>query len=216
MSYGIKLDFGESWGGNNSNSQSNSSTIHNCRMYSVAGCNSCYWIRGASGVVLNSNIVEGDGTQYGVKFDTNQSTVVKDFKCTGTHVEVFCSVAAIYIRCNGGQYVVDSTGTGIPQTLIEMDVPTGYPQITIYNIAYAENSKFSNKNSGAIWKFVDCSLGEPPWYPNPSNEHPYNNNAWVTTGGSFKPTCKWSPSHVLQGNYRCYVVDPILRQGTDD
>lgn len=215
--YGIKVDFGESWGGNNSDSQSNHTTIQNCRMYSVSGCVACYWIRAASGVVLSTNIVEGTGTQYGVKYDTNQSSVVKDFKCIDTHVEVACSVAAVSVRANTGCYVVDGISSGVAQTLIEFDVPSGYPQITVANISYMEsNCKFSNKNGGGIWKFIDCNLGNPPWYGGPSNVHPYANTAWVTTGGSFKPVCKYSPSHVPTGNYRCYVIDPVVLQLTDD
>ena len=215
--YGIKIDFGEAWGGSSTNSQSNHTTLNNCRIYAISGNTIAgYYIRGSSGVVINSSIVEGTGANYGVFFDTNQSTVVKNFKVDGLHIETICSNAAIYLRCNGGQYVLDNIGTGLPQVLVEMDVPSGYPQVTIYNIDFAQGSQFANKNAGAIWKFVDCNLGPPPWQPAPGTEHPYRSTAWVIGGAYFQPTGRYSEVYASQQNYRCYVIDPVLRQTVND
>lgn len=216
-SYGIKVDYGSAWGGNNSNSQSNNVTMYNCRFYTSSGAFATYYVRGCSGVEINACIAEGFAPSYAIYFNNDLSTVVKNFRVKNFHLEVACSVSAIYLRANGGEFVLDGISDIYGQTFIEFDVPTGYPQLNIHNMHWSHSAtQFANKNSGGLWKFVNCELGEAPWQTSPSNRHPYKASAWITTGAYFQPKGKYSAAHALQTSYRCYVIDPVLRQLTSD
>ena len=215
--YGFKADYGLAWGGDYSNSQSNHTQFLQCRVYNVAGATASFYIAAASGCSIRDCIVEGDPPLYGIYFNYEGSPVVKDFTVENTHIEVSCTNAAIYLRGSNGSYHISKIFNQYAQTLIEFDCPTGYPQINVSNISFTHAiTTFANKNAGAIWKFTDCELGESPWMSSPANYHPYKASAWKTTGAYFQPVGKYSPTHVLQSNYRCYVIDPILRQVTDD
>jgi len=215
--YGIMIDYGSTWGGNNSNSQSNHAQILQCRIFNVAGVTASYYIRGCSGVKLVDCIVEGFAPDYGIYFDYNGSTVVHEITIDNSHVEVACNIAAIYMRGSTGQYNVRNVFNQYSQVLVEFDCPNGYPQVNIEKVSYTHPSTtFANKNAGAVWKFVDCEFGPAPWEAGASTCHPYRSTAWKATAGYFQPTGKYSAAHALQSNYRCYVIEPILRQLTDD
>jgi len=215
--YGIYLDYGGVWGGNNSDSQCNHTQIRQCRIFNTNTVIASMFIRGASGVSIKDSIVEGFSPQYGIYFNSDSSTVVKDFTIENTHVETTCTAAAFYIRASDGQYSISKVFNQYAQTLIEFDVPSGYPQLNVDKISWTHPStKFANKNAGGVWKFTECQLGEAPWETSPAAYHPYNSSAWLAGGGYFQPTAKYSALHVLQPNYRCYVIDPVLRQLTDD
>jgi hypothetical protein len=110
--YGTYLSSGVGFwsGASNSNSQSNVSTIKQDRHYCTYPSQAAIYVGGSSGVSVIDSIIEGDETVYGIQFNSQGSTVVKDFTVDRLHLEVSdagtsqgVTGAGIYMRQFGGE-----------------------------------------------------------------------------------------------------------------
>jgi hypothetical protein len=88
--YGSYLSTGVNFwdGATLSNSQCNVSTIKQDRHYCTYPSQAAIYIGGSSGVSVIDSIIEGGETVYGIHFDSDFSTVVKDFTVERLHLEV--------------------------------------------------------------------------------------------------------------------------------
>jgi uncharacterized protein (TIGR02145 family) len=115
----VDINYGSSWGGSTSNSQSNSTTLRNVRVYSSTGSNSCIYIESCSGIHLDNVICEGGNPLDNIYFNGRNSTVVKEFSCRGLHLENTPSNSHITITSvGGGTYTFKNIFTQYPSKLI--------------------------------------------------------------------------------------------------
>ena len=90
QNYGTYLSSGFGFwdGASRSNSQCNVSTITKDRYYCTYPSKAAIYIGESSGVAVLDTIIEGGETVYGIHFNANDSTVVKDFTVERLHLEV--------------------------------------------------------------------------------------------------------------------------------
>lgn len=89
----IVLLFGESWGGSDANSASNSNMIQNCRVFGFNGAKSHVRTEAANAVIIKNFISEGFNPQYNFILDSRGSTTV-----------TFCDIEDIHLESTGGTY----------------------------------------------------------------------------------------------------------------
>jgi len=96
------LRTGKDWGGNNNNSQSNSSVIDRCRVFARDGAKTCFKVLGSGGVVIRDAISEGSKeVDYSVFIDRLTSTTVRMFRLENFHLEHKPKKAGIFIQSTG-------------------------------------------------------------------------------------------------------------------
>lgn len=169
----IDLDYARFAGGSNSASQSNHSSVTNCKFRHSAGQFGAVKITAVSGCLVSRNIMEGiqDGPQYEVFFDDAGSTVVKEFHCYGNHIEQKPSVAAVHVRLKDGNAYVGGIYSQYDCTLISFD-SAGYAKMIAENIPYlTAGTKFTNLNGAGRWKFINM----------PATFLPSDTTKWVGT-----------------------------------
>ena len=153
----IDLDYARFTGGSNSASQSNHSTISNCKFRHFAGQFGAIKATAVSGLHIIHNIFEGvqAGPQYEVYFDDGGSNVVKEFTCYGNHVEQQPSVAAFYIRLKDGFAYCGGIYSQYDCTLIRFE-GAGYGKCIVENIPYlTSGTKFENVLGAGRWEFIN-------------------------------------------------------------
>ena len=153
----IDFDYARFSGGSNSASQSNHSSVSNCKFRHSAGQFAAIKATAVSGLVVYHNIFEGiqSGSQYHVYFDDNGSPVVKEFTCYGNHVEQQPSIASFYVRLKDGNAYVGGIYSQYDCTLIKFE-SAGYAKMIVENIPYlTTGTKFENVSSAGRWKFIN-------------------------------------------------------------
>jgi hypothetical protein len=153
----IDFDYARFSGGSNSASQSNHSSVSNCKFRHSAGQFAAIKATAVSGLVVYHNIFEGiqSGSQYHVYFDDNGSPVVKEFNCYGNHVEQQPSIASFYVRLKDGNAYVGGVYSQYDCTLIKFE-SAGYAKMIVENIPYlTSGTKFENTNGAGRWKFIN-------------------------------------------------------------
>jgi hypothetical protein len=153
----IDFDYARFQGGSNSASQSNHSTVTNCKFRHSAGQFAAIKATAVSGLTIHHNIFEGvqSGSQYHVYFDDNGSAVVKEFHAYGNHVEQQPSLASFYVRLKDGNAYVGGIYSQYDCTLIKFE-SAGYAKMIVENIPYlTAGTKFENVNSAGRWKFIN-------------------------------------------------------------
>lgn len=184
---GINLDYARFSGGSNSASQSNHSTVIDCKFRSSSNHFAAIKATAVSGLVIDHCIFEGvqAGPQYEVYFDDAGSTVVKDFTMRNCHIEQQQSVAGVYIRLNDGFAYVSSVFSQYDCNLIKFE-STGYAKCIVQGIPYlTSGTKFENVNSAGRWEFIDMpATFDPLIATNWKTSVPYQPaiNGWQTSG----------------------------------
>lgn len=151
----IDLDYARFTGGSNSESQSNHSTVTECKFRHSAGQFCAIKATAVSGLDVHHNIFEGDaiGAQYEVYFDDGNSNVVKEVNITGNHIEQAPSVAGIYVKLKDGYANIDGIFTQYSHTLIKFE-SEAYAKLKISNVPYLPTgTKFQYVGGGARFWF---------------------------------------------------------------
>jgi len=163
MSNGIRnksfsLNIGDWSGSTNSNSQSNHSLIEQCRVFNYGGALSAFEVRGSSGCMIRQCISEGQKPQYHIFWDALGSTVVKDARIEGVHVESIATVSGIYMNLSNGYAVLDGVYAQYAQKLFDIK-GAGYPHVYIKNIPWLPGgSTFNNVGTNVVWSFNECNF----------------------------------------------------------
>ena len=166
----IDFDYARFSGGSNSASQSNHSSVSNCKFRHSAGQFAAIKATAVSGLRIKGSIFEGvqAGSDYEVYFDDAGSTVVKDFEMSNCHIEQQQKIAAIYIRLKDGFAYVSSVYSQYDCNLVKFE-SAGYAKCIVQGIPYFTNgTKFENVNSAGRWKFIDI----------PATFDPYDATKW--------------------------------------
>lgn len=141
--------------GTNSNSQCNHSWAKHNRGYNVD-----YFIQvfAASGVALDGNISEGKNAIRTITFDGMNSTVVKDFTVSNTHVEIFNGIkdCFILIKDFNGIAIIDKAYSQYPGIMVKA-VNSKYAQIEVWHVPWwvSKNGKmFEVTGESPSWHFA--------------------------------------------------------------
>jgi len=180
------VDKGNWSGANNSNSQSNHTTIRSCRYFGSGDV--AIGIYAASGCVVEDCIIEGGSVRVGIDVDGNSSTVVKDITIRNTHFECQngATEAFIKIRLGGGIATIDKVFGQYASILIDAGATSGYLNVVLSNVPYwvFKGGKAFNNAGGVSWVFLynDNSL----FTTSPSTTVPtwFNGTAVSLCGGS--------------------------------
>lgn len=137
---GFLADMGNWTGADNANSQSNHTTMTDCRAYMPSNGQVAYGFYAASGGVVRDCIIEGFVVSKGIDFNGRNSNVVKDFTIENVHFECVNGSTVAFIN-------IESFAGGT---------------VTI-NKAFGQHaSMFLNANSTSGLGFVDIS--NVPWW----------------------------------------------------
>jgi hypothetical protein len=169
----IDFDYARFSGGSNSASQSNHSSVSNCKFRHSSGQFAAIKATAVSGLRIMGCIFEGvqSGSDYEVYFDDNGSTVVKDFEISNCHIEQQQKIASIYIRLKDGFAYVSNVFSQYDCNLVKFE-SSGYAKCIIKGIPYfTAGTKFENVNSAGRWKFIDI----------PATFDPYDATKWIGT-----------------------------------
>lgn len=161
---GVNLDYDRFAGGSNSTSCSNHSIVQNCKFRNSAGDFANIKVHAASGIQILHNIFEGQlaGGDYDVYFDDNSSTVVKEVKMYGNHVEHQPAIASFYIRLKDGFANCGGIYSQYDCTLIKFE-SSGYAKCIVDNIPFlTSGTKFDNVNSNGRWWFSNMPVSFNP------------------------------------------------------
>jgi hypothetical protein len=122
-----------------------------------------FFIRATSGVVMDDNIVEGEFPRYGVYFNNDSSTVVKDFTIRNMHVETTCSESTFYIRSGNGVYNIDGIFNQYDhRNFVTFDNTGGYPILNIKGITSSLPLYYAFSDDGIQPTFTDFGGGNNP------------------------------------------------------
>lgn len=192
---GVNLDFDRFAGGSNSTSQSNHSTVQNCKFRSRANGTANVRVFGASGVWITHNIFEGPNGGYDVFFDDNGSPNVKEVYMYGNHVEHQPTIAAFYIKLKDGYAYCGGIYSQLDCNLISFE-SSGYAKCVVENIPFlTSGTKFKSVGTGARWWFTNM----------PATFDPNTVTFWL--GGV-------APTNSRYDNWNASGQSPFLQLGT--
>lgn len=195
------IRFGTYTGATNSGDQSNVVRVIGHRTFGGGGRYGIY-ISAASNVTIQDWTGEGGGADWGIYFDTNGSTVVKEFAIDNLYGEGNFDSAAVFIR--GGEGIFDIRRVYFRGTvnLIWLQATGSYPQVNLTDVAYWEstmrlvsiNLSGQTNNCWDITNLNKAGINTVADLINPAN------NVWNTTpAGSGIP-----------GSNRCRVTPKIV------
>lgn len=149
-------DKGNWTGANNVNSQSNHTRFEQCRVFNLQSAFAAFAIYASSGIVLDQCISEGNQPNYHIFFDSQGSTVVKDFTVRNTHIESVATVAGIKVRLAGGYATLSDIYSQYDMVLIDAEAATGYPHLYVKNIPWlTSGTQFKTTGTAVIWSFEE-------------------------------------------------------------
>ena len=115
--------------------------------------------------VVRQCIVEGTGTpQYGILWDSLNSTVTPNGRVEDCHIETVCTKAAVFvIPRSSTNILVDNMYIQYAQNIVGQQAAafpsTAYPKVTIMNIPYwPTGTKFLNIGTGNRWDLRDIMI----------------------------------------------------------
>lgn len=183
-SYSVLLQPGSWTGGNWQNAASNVSEVSHIRVYDTLQQIAGIAVKGADTCFIRNSIIEGPnsllGPQYGILFDSLQSTVAPNVRIQDHHIEITCTKAAVYLRPKpSGRHIIDNIYYQYAQNIVACEYYNGYPDILISNIpVYIPGSKFLNVGTGT-WDFYNVRMG--PNIDTVAEVIDPANNLWDTT-----------------------------------
>lgn len=153
---GIFVTYGSDWGGTTANGASNHTSIYKNRLRGYPASGKGIHVRGASGIVIDGNIWEGDPVNAGthaVYFDNAGATTVKECTIKSTHIERphADGGAFFYVRGTTGMYTIEKPYVQYPGVLIETATQSGYPEIKLSHIGYVPNACKLKSSTNARW-----------------------------------------------------------------
>lgn len=149
-------DKGNWTGASSSNSQSNHTRFEQCRVFNVQGAYAAFAMYAASGMVLDQCISEGGQPNYHVFFDSQGSTVVKDFVMRNTHLESTATIAGIKLRLATGYATISDLYSQYDMVLIDAEAATGYPHVYVKNVPWLTGgTQFKTLGTAVIWSFEE-------------------------------------------------------------
>jgi hypothetical protein len=173
---GWVVDRGNWTGSSNSNSQSNHTTISNCRWFGNGDV--AIQIIACSGCVVRDCIIEGQSCRVGIEWDGQGSTVVKDgtvenchFECSSGSTESF-----IKVRLHSGIITINKAYGQYASILVDAGATIGYLNVRVSNVPFwvMKVGKAFNNAGNCSWVFEG---NDSPLYTNtPSTTVP----TWFT------------------------------------
>lgn len=157
-------DKGNWTGASNSNSQSNHTRFEQCRVFNNTGAYAAFAMYAASGITMEQCISEGGDPNYHVFFDSQGSTVVKDFNMRSTHLESTASIAGVKLRLAGGYARLSGIYSQYNQVLVDAEAASGYPHLYIDDLPYLTGgTTFKTTGTSVIWSFNEVFQGDTIW-----------------------------------------------------
>jgi hypothetical protein len=225
---GITLDMGNWNGADNSNSQSNNSTIKNCRTYMTDG-DYGYGIYASSGVHMLNNIVEGTRCINGIDYDTKGSNNVYNFSIKNLHFEcnpgslgatLGSQNSCIRIKQNAGNVDISHVYGQYESILLDVKSSIASGNIRLSDVYYwvgasagTTNYWFRSRSAANQWLFTFCdNLG--------TNVNDYRRrfisgetgySAYYSGDGVGIPATPAVLGGTSSGNSNYYVVIPLPR-----
>lgn len=151
---GFIADYGNWPGASTSNSQSNHTKFYGCQIHTSDTAAVGFGVYAASGVQINSCIIEGDGIINGIDFDGKNATVVKDFTVTGTHFECASGAtnAFIKLRMREGIATINTVFGQYPAVLVDAGSSSGDVFVHLENVVgwVANGSGKAINNAGGV------------------------------------------------------------------
>ena len=188
-------------GATNSGDQSNCVRVIGHRTFGGNGRYGLY-IEAASNVTIQDWIGEGAGADWGIYYNSNGSTVVKEFSMENLYGEANFDSAAVFIRSGDGIYNINRIFFRGTVNLVWLQAIGSYPQVNLTDIAYWEdamrlvsiNVSGQTNNCWQITNMNKAGINTVADLINPAN------NVWNTSpAGSGIP-----------GSNRCRVTPKIV------
>jgi hypothetical protein len=155
----IFIDRGDWTGATNSNSQSNHSKVESCRVFNKGGNFAAYRVQGCSGIEICNSISEGGDPQYHIHFNSQASTVVKDFRCKTIHLESKGTSGGLYARISGGIIEVDGVYSQYDNNLFIAESAGGPVDMVVSNVPWLTSGTKFQSIGNTRWAFTDCYDG---------------------------------------------------------
>ena len=150
------VDNGDWSGAGLANAQSNHTLIEQCRVFNRDNAYSAFSVIGASGTIIRQCISEGLAPQYHVWWDSLGSTVVKDGKIEGLHIESASKVAGIKCKLASGYIYITDVYSQYDNVLIDAEATVGYPHVYVKRVPwFTPNSKLKTGSNAVGWNFEE-------------------------------------------------------------
>ena len=149
---GFLADMGNWTGADNANSQSNHTTMVDCRAYMPSNGQVAYGFYAASGGVVRDCIIEGFVVSKGIDFNGRNSNVVKDFTIENVHFECVNGATTAFINIEsfaGGTVTINKAFGQHPAMFLKANSTSGLGFVDISNVPWwvAKNGKFFNTSN---------------------------------------------------------------------
>jgi len=149
------------------NASSNACEISHVRVYDTLNQIAGISLVDSDTSVIRNSIIEGTGNpQYGILWDSLNSSVAPNGTIKDVHVETICTKAAIYVKPRSGTKIyVDNIYIQHAQNIVVLEAAafpsSAYPVVVIDRIPYwPANTKFLNIGSGNKWEMKDIIINQ--------------------------------------------------------
>lgn len=153
------IDRGDWPDATNFNSQSNHSKIESCRVFNRGGNFAAFRVQGCSGIEICNSISEGGDPQWHVHFNSQASTVVKDFKLKTIHLESKSTLGGVYVRISGGFANIESVYSQYDNNLFVAESAGGPVEMHISYVPWLTSGTKFQSIGTTRWTFTDCYDG---------------------------------------------------------
>ena len=149
---GFIADMGNWTGADNANSQSNHTTMTDCRAYMPSNGQVAYGIYAASGCVVRDCIIEGFVVSKGIDFNGRNSNVVKDFTIENVHFECVNGSTVAFINIEsfaGGTVTINKAFGQHASMFLKANSTSGLGFVDISNVPWwvAKGGKYFNTSN---------------------------------------------------------------------
>lgn len=150
------VDNGDWSGAGLANAQSNHTLIEQCRVFNRDNAYSAFSVIGASGTIIRQCISEGLSPQYHVWWDSKGSTVVKDGKIEGLHIESGSKVAGVKGKLSSGYFMCTDVYSQYDNVLFDFEATVGYPHVYIKRVPwFTPGSRLKTGSNAVGWNFEE-------------------------------------------------------------
>jgi hypothetical protein len=164
-SYSVLTRTGSWTGAGLANASSNMVEISHIRVFDTNNQIAGVALLNSDTSVISQVIVEGTGVpQYGVLWDSLNSTVAPNGTIQHCHIECYTSKGAIYVKPRSGTKIfVSDIYIQYPQNVVGLEAPNfpsaSYPIVAIDRIPYwPTGTKFLNIGSGNKWQISETII----------------------------------------------------------
>lgn len=162
---GFIADMGNWTGADNANSQSNHTTMVDCRAYMPSNGQVAYGIYAASGCVVRDCIIEGFVVSKGIDFNGRNSNVVKDFTIENVHFECINGSTVAFINIEsfaGGTVTINKAFGQHASMFLKANSTSGLGFVDISNVPWwvAKGGKYFNTSNISLnFKYNEAFRG---------------------------------------------------------